>query len=52
MSKQEIYNFSPGPAALPKEVVLKVKQELADYAGLGLFYFRNVASFKNVREDH
>ncbi len=35
MSKREIYNFSPGPAALPKEVVLKVKQELADYAGLG-----------------
>jgi len=31
-----VYNFSPGPATLPTEVLQQVKEELLDWQGLGL----------------
>jgi phosphoserine aminotransferase len=31
-----IYNFSPGPAALPDEVMARIQQEFLNYAGLGV----------------
>ena len=31
-----VFNFSPGPAALPESVLLQVRDELLDYAGRGL----------------
>lgn len=31
-----VYNFSPGPATLPEEVLLQAQKELLDWQGLGL----------------
>ena len=31
-----VYNFSPGPATLPEEVLLQIKEELLNWQGLGL----------------
>lgn len=31
-----VYNFSPGPAALPEEVLQQIKEELLNWHGLGL----------------
>ena len=31
-----VFNFYPGPAALPEEVLLQVQQELLDWQGAGL----------------
>jgi phosphoserine aminotransferase len=33
--ENRVYNFSPGPAMLPEPVMLQVKEELLNYAGLG-----------------
>jgi len=30
-----VYNFSPGPATLPEQVMLQVQEEFLNYAGLG-----------------
>lgn len=30
-----LYNFNPGPAVLPREILLKAQAELLDYQGLG-----------------
>jgi len=35
MATQKVYNFNPGPAALPREVMEKVAAEFVDYRGLG-----------------
>lgn len=32
---QEIFNFNPGPAVLPKSVIEKTQRELGNYPGLG-----------------
>lgn len=32
----ETYNFSPGPAQLPREVMAQVQEEFLDYHGLGI----------------
>jgi phosphoserine aminotransferase len=34
-TKQKVYNFNAGPAALPQEVLEKAQAELLDYRGLG-----------------
>ena len=31
-----VYNFSPGPSALPKPVLEKAQKELLDYKGTGM----------------
>ena len=31
----KIYNFNPGPAHLPREILQKAQAELLDYQGLG-----------------
>ncbi len=31
-----VYNFYPGPATLPEEVLLQVQEELLNWQGLGL----------------
>ena len=31
-----LYNFSPGPAALPHEVLQQIQLELLDFAGTGM----------------
>lgn len=36
MAATPIYNFSPGPAMLPREVMLKVREEFLDWHGLGM----------------
>tara|TARA_B100001250_G_scaffold414376_1_gene452341 strand:+ start:10277 stop:11359 length:1083 start_codon:yes stop_codon:yes gene_type:complete len=33
---KHIYNFAPGPALLPQEVMVKAKEEFLDWNGLGL----------------
>ncbi|MBU4306110.1 MAG: aminotransferase class V-fold PLP-dependent enzyme, partial [Candidatus Omnitrophica bacterium] len=33
---KEIYNFSAGPAVLPKEVLRKAADEMLDYKGCGM----------------
>lgn len=33
--ENRVYNFSPGPAMLPEPVMLRVKEEFLNYAGLG-----------------
>jgi len=33
---RRVYNFSPGPAALPQEVIQQVAEEMADWHGSGL----------------
>jgi phosphoserine aminotransferase len=33
---RRVYNFSPGPATLPEEVLLQAQKELLDWQGLGL----------------
>lgn len=35
MATQTVYNFNPGPAALPREVMEKTQAEFVDYRGLG-----------------
>jgi phosphoserine aminotransferase len=35
-AKKEVYNFSPGPAALPREVMEQVQAEFLDYQGSGV----------------
>ena len=32
----EVYNFSPGPAAIPKAVLVKAQAELLDFRGMGI----------------
>ncbi|NOY82626.1 MAG: 3-phosphoserine/phosphohydroxythreonine transaminase [Kiritimatiellaeota bacterium] len=32
---QTVYNFNPGPATLPKEVMVQAQEEFTDYRGLG-----------------
>jgi len=34
--KQRVYNFSPGPAAIPQEVLQQAKDEMTDWRGSGL----------------
>ena len=36
MATTPIYNFSPGPAMLPREVMQKVREEFLDWHGLGM----------------
>jgi phosphoserine aminotransferase len=36
MAKTPIYNFSPGPAMLPQEVMQQVQAEFLDYQGTGM----------------
>ncbi|QRN41112.1 MAG: phosphoserine transaminase [Neisseriaceae bacterium] len=36
MALSEVFNFSAGPATLPREVLLTVQNELLDYRGTGL----------------
>ena len=36
MSTKKIINFSPGPAKIPREVLLKAQEELLDYNGTGI----------------
>jgi len=36
MAPKRIINFSPGPAKLPREVLLKAQEELLDYNGTGI----------------
>ncbi|MDW3652567.1 MAG: 3-phosphoserine/phosphohydroxythreonine transaminase [Bacteroidia bacterium] len=36
MNKQKVYNFSAGPAVLPKEVLEHAQAELLDYQGRGI----------------
>src|SRR3546814_15372868 len=33
---RRVYNFSPGPAALPQEVIQQVAEEMTDWHGSGL----------------
>jgi len=33
---QRVYNFNPGPAILPQEVLIKVQKELLNYGGTGM----------------
>ena len=33
---KRVYNFAPGPAALPEEVLLKAQEELLDFNGIGM----------------
>lgn len=35
MGTQRVYNFNPGPAVLPREVMEKAQAEFVDYHGLG-----------------
>lgn len=35
MATQRVYNFNPGPAVLPREVMEKMQAEFVDYRGLG-----------------
>ena len=35
MATQVVYNFNPGPAVLPREVMLRAQEEFVDYRGLG-----------------
>jgi phosphoserine aminotransferase len=35
LTNSRIFNFSPGPAMLPEPVMLRVKEELMNYGGLG-----------------
>ena len=35
MEKKEVYNFSPGPACLPKEVLKQVQDEFLSFDGQG-----------------
>lgn len=34
-SRNRVFNFSPGPATLPEPVLLQVREEFLDFAGLG-----------------
>ena len=36
MSKKTVYNFAPGPALLPREVMAQVQEELLDWHGTGM----------------
>lgn len=36
MRADPVYNFSPGPAQLPREVMEKVQEEFLDWGGLGI----------------
>ena len=36
MSREQVYNFSPGPSVLPESVLLRAQRELPDYAGCGM----------------
>ena len=36
VEKKVVYNFSPGPCALPREVLLQAQAELLDWHGTGL----------------
>ncbi|MCF7854938.1 MAG: 3-phosphoserine/phosphohydroxythreonine transaminase [Candidatus Pacebacteria bacterium] len=35
MSERKVYNFYPGPATLPEEVMKRAQEEFVDYHGLG-----------------
>ncbi|MBI2816204.1 MAG: 3-phosphoserine/phosphohydroxythreonine transaminase [Acidobacteria bacterium] len=35
LTENRVYNFSPGPATLPEPVMLRVREEFLNYAGLG-----------------
>jgi len=35
MADKKNFNFHPGPAVLPREVILKAQEEMADYHGIG-----------------
>lgn len=48
------YNFSPGPAMLPEEVLLQVQNELLDWHGIGMSIMEvshRGSDFKHVIED-
>src|SRR3990172_8303999 len=36
MTKKQVYNFAPGPAMLPAEVLAQVQAEFLDYRGTGM----------------
>ena len=36
MSREHVYNFSPGPSVLPESVLLRAQRELPDFAGSGM----------------
>ncbi len=36
MSREQVYNFSPGPSVLPESVLLRAQRELPDFAGCGM----------------
>ncbi len=36
MTKEKIYNFNPGPAVLPDEVLQQVKNEMLDFSNTGM----------------
>ena len=36
MTKKQVYNFAPGPAMLPAEVLVQVQAEFLDYRGTGM----------------
>ncbi|HTV56784.1 MAG TPA: aminotransferase class V-fold PLP-dependent enzyme, partial [Terriglobia bacterium] len=35
LTNSRVFNFSPGPAMLPEPVMLRIKEELMNYGGLG-----------------
>lgn len=35
MADKKIFNFHPGPATLPREVILKIQEEFANFRGIG-----------------
>jgi len=35
LTQDRVYNFSPGPAELPEPVMLRIREEFLNYAGLG-----------------
>ena len=36
MSREQVYNFSPGPSVLPESVLRRAQQELPDFGGCGM----------------
>ena len=36
MSREQVFNFSPGPSVLPESVLLRAQRELPDYRGCGV----------------
>ena len=44
----QVYNFSAGPAVLPRDVLLQAQQELLDWHGSGMSVMLAGASLKEM----